>query len=363
MSATTLILHLPGDDGAPVAWSHWADGERLAEGNDAVAAPPPDENMRVAAIAPADAVTLHWVALPDLAPAQARAAATLLAAEASAAPVGTLHVALGAADTDGRRAMALVDRGRMAGWLARLAAIGLDPHAVIPAPLLLPAPEQGFVRGTVRSAPVARGVDSAFALDDVIAPMILAGAEVADVAPEPLDRALSYASLDLRQGPFARTRRFAVDWKLVRRLAVLAGIAALLLLATSIVRIAHHNLAATAAERRAETLARQALPRGVRSGDPIASMGSRLAALQGAGGGFSALAGGVMGVLRTTPTIDLTQMTYSEDGSLRIVIAGPDAQALSAVANTIKNKDFLVDPGPTSEVEGRQRMELTVRAR
>ena len=363
MSATTLILLLSEDDAAPMAWSHWADGGQLAGGDDAATAPPPDDDMRVAAIAPADAVTLHWVALPDLAPAQARAAAMLLAAETSAAPASTLHVALGPVDGDARRTMALVDRGRMAGWLARLAALGFDPHGVYPAPLLLPAPGEGFVRGTICGALLVRGVDSAFGVDDVVAPMILAGAEVTDVAQEPLDRALEHAKLDLRQGPFARARRFGVDWKLVRRLAVLAGIAALLLLATSVVRIAHYSLAADAAKARAEALARQALPPGVQSGDPVASMASRLTGLQGAGGGFSALAGGVLGALQTTPSVDLAQMNYGEDGSLRIVIAASDAPTLSVAANAIKNNGFRVDLGPTSEANGRQRVELTVRAR
>lgn len=363
MSATTLILHLPEDDTAPLAWSQWADGERLAGGDDAVAAPAPDDDTRVVAIAPAEAVTLHWVELPDLAPAQVRAAAMLLAAETSAAPAGTVHVALGPVADDGRRAMALVDRGRMAGWLARLGALGFDPQAILPAPLLLPAPGEGFNRGIIAGATLVRGIDSAFAVDDVVAPMILAGAEVVDVTAEPLDRALDHATLDLRQGRFARARRFGVDWKLVRRLAVLAGIAALLLLATSIVQIAHYSLAADAAERRAEALAQQALPPGVRSGDPVASMASRLAGLQGAGGGFSAFAGGVLGALQATPNVDLAQMNYGGDGSLRIVIAGPDAPALSVAANAIKNNGLQVDLGPTSEVDGRQRVELTVRAR
>jgi general secretion pathway protein L len=363
MSGATLILYLPEDDGDSVGWSLWDDGVQLADGGDASAAPPPAEGMQVVAIAPAQAVTLHWVALPDLAPAQARAAASLLAAETSTGPLGALHVALSSADSDGRRTMALVDRGRMAGWLARLNALGLDPDMMAPAALLLPAPDDGFIRGAIGGRRVVRGIDSAFAEDDVIAPMILAGAVVAEAADEPLDRAVDHCPVDLRQGQFARVRRFGVDWKLVRRLAVLAGIAALLLLATSIVRIAHYSLAADAAERRAEALAQQALPPGVRSGDPVASMASRLAGLQGAGGGFSALAGGVLGALQTAPNVDLAQMNYGEDGSLRIVIAGPDAPALSVAANAIKNNGFQVDLGQTSEVDGRQRVELTVRAR
>lgn len=363
MSGTTLVLYLPEDDGDSVGWTLWNDGVQLEDGDDASAALPPTEGMCVVAIAPAQAVTLHWVALPDLAPAQARAAASLLAGETSAGPLGALHVALSSADSEGRRTMALVDRGRMAGWLARLNALGLDPDMMAPAALLLPAPNDGFVRGTIGGQRVVRGIDSAFAEDDVIAPMILAGAVVAEVSDGPLDRAVDHCPVDLRQGQFARARRFGVDWKLVRRLAALAGIAALLLLATSIVRIAHYSLAADASERRAEALAQQALPAGVRSGDPVASIASRLAGLQGAGGGFSALAGGVLGALQTAPNVDLAQMNYGEDGSLRIVIAGPDAPALSVAANAIKNNGFQVDLGPTSEVDGRQRVELTVRAR
>ncbi|RHW16964.1 general secretion pathway protein GspL [Sphingomonas gilva] len=363
MSATTLILHLPEDDAAPVAWSLWRDGAQLEAGEDAVSAPAPGEDMRVAAIAPAESVALHWIVLPDLAPAQARAAATLLAAETSAAPAASLHVALGPADSEGRRLMAMIDPARMAGWLARLATVGHDPHVVHPAPLLLPAPVAGFVRGAIGGMRVVRGFDSAFAEDDVVAPMILAGAEIADAPEEPLDRALDHAGFDLRQGAFARARRLGVDWKLVRRLAMLAGVAALLVLATSIVRIAHYSLAADAAGRRAEALARQALPPGAQSGDPATSMAARLAGLQGAGGGFSALAGGVLGALEDTPDVDLTQIHYGEDGSLRIILAGPNAPALSTAANAIQNNGFDVDLGPTSEADGRQRVELTVRAR
>ena len=43
-------------------------------------------------------------------------------------------------------------------------------------------------------------------------------------------------SLDLRQGVFARRRRFALDWALIRRLAVLAGLILAVTLAISLVK-------------------------------------------------------------------------------------------------------------------------------
>ncbi|MCB8828950.1 hypothetical protein LJD47_28465, partial [Escherichia coli] len=48
----------------------------------------------IVAVAPAEAVALHWADLPARSTAQAVAAARLLVAEASAAPVAELHVAV-----------------------------------------------------------------------------------------------------------------------------------------------------------------------------------------------------------------------------------------------------------------------------
>jgi general secretion pathway protein L len=76
--------------------------------------------------------------LPALAPAQALAAARLLAADVSAGPVEALHVALGPVEPDGWRALALVDTTVMQGWMARLAMAGMTPDGMVPAPLLLP---------------------------------------------------------------------------------------------------------------------------------------------------------------------------------------------------------------------------------
>ena len=51
---------------------------------------------RIVAVAPGDALVLHWLDLePGLAPLQAAAAARLLLAEQSARPMEELHVAVG----------------------------------------------------------------------------------------------------------------------------------------------------------------------------------------------------------------------------------------------------------------------------
>ena len=109
-----------------------------ARGDGWATVPAPADGAEVVAVVPGDAVVLHWVELPDLAPAQMAAAARMLAADVSAAPVETVHVAAGKAGEDGFRPLALVDRGLMAHWLAQLAEGGIEADHVVPAPLMLP---------------------------------------------------------------------------------------------------------------------------------------------------------------------------------------------------------------------------------
>ena len=90
-------------------------------------------------------------------------------------------------------------------------------------------------------------------------------------------------ALNLRQGAFAKRRRRAIDWALVRRLAVIGGLILLATLAIDLVRIAKYSFGADAAEVRADVLARQGLPRGADQGDPDRLLGERLSRLRGPG--------------------------------------------------------------------------------
>ena len=91
----------------------------------------------VIAVAPADAVTLHWADIPARSAAQAAAAARILVSDASASPIERLHVAVGAAEAGGgetdprERPIGVVAAERMRAWLDALAGIGIDPSAVV----------------------------------------------------------------------------------------------------------------------------------------------------------------------------------------------------------------------------------------
>ncbi len=174
--SVTALLFLPGPD-ARYRWSRIAGGRIVSEGEGLP--PPPNDghgDEPVIAVTPADAVTLHWAELPARSPAQAIAAARILVAEASAVPASELHVALGD-DGGAERPIAVVGAERMRGWLAELAVAGIDPAAIVPAPLLLPRPDEGYARAELAGEGVVRGVTSGFADEARLTELITAGAE------------------------------------------------------------------------------------------------------------------------------------------------------------------------------------------
>src|SRR3546814_14167493 len=70
----------------------------------------------------------------------------------------------------------------MAGWLGRLQAQGLDPDLVIPEPLLVGPPEEGFVRYDRGAVPLYRGASDAFSVEPDLAALV-----VGDAAVETID--------------------------------------------------------------------------------------------------------------------------------------------------------------------------------
>ena len=359
---TATLLFLPFDEGAP--WRWWrvrhdaviADGEGL---------PMLAEDERVVAVAPADAVTLHWAALPARSPAQAMAAARIVVGDATAVPAHELHVAV-ATDPDGERAIAVVAPDRMAAWLARLAAEGIDPAAMIPAPLLLPAPEEGYVRADLAGQSVVRGRTSAWADEARITDLVTAGDTPQTLPRDTLHAAAAAAvqapPLDLRQGPFARRSRRAIDWPLVRRLAILAASILLVTLAIDVVRIARYSFGADTLEARAETIARQGLPRGAAAGEGDAArlLETRLAGLRGPGAGFSATAAAVYQVVQASPGAEITGLQFEPNGTMRVSLSAGNEVEANAVKARLERAGFAVTASVFQSANDRLTGDLTV---
>ena len=355
---TTLLFLPTGDTG--YRWWRVDDARVVAEAD---GLPLGDEP--VIAVVPGDAVTMHWADLPSRSPAQALAAARILAAEASAAPPGDLHVAVGD-EGGGERPIAVVDTGVMAGWLADLAIAGIDPVAVIPAPLLLPRPEHGFVRGEIADQALVRGRATGFADEDGLTELITGGE-----LPVSLDRAAVEAGvlvamerlpLDLRQGLFARKRRGAIDWRLVRRLALL-GLAILsVTLAIDLVRIVKYSFAADALDARADALARTGLPRGETVTDADRQLVERLSRVRGPGLGYSATVAAVYDAVRAVPGTALTALDFQADGSLRLGIACEREALATDLQRAMIARGLSVRSGTFAAAGGQVTGEFTVTA-
>lgn len=358
MTAATLLFVPPQAD-RPWRWWRVAD-DRVADEGEGL---PDPSDEPVVAVAPADAVTLHWADLPSRSPAQAQAAARVLIGDASAG-TGDLHVAVGP-DIGGDRAIAVVGGGRMAGWLADMARAGIDPAAMIPAPLLLPEPEEGFVRADLAGQGIVRGRATGFAdearLTDLVtggvAPVTLPRGEVVAAAAA----ALAARPLDLRQGAFARRRRRAIDWALVRRLAVLGGLVLLATLAIDLVRIARYSIGADTVEAQAAVIARQGLARNAGEGDAARMLGERLSRLRGPGMGFSATAAAVYAVVQTVPESDVTALAFQPDGALRVSLSLPGEAQANAMRVQLERAGLSVEPGTFQAAGGRVTGDLTVR--
>ncbi|KQT32733.1 general secretion pathway protein GspL [Sphingomonas sp. Leaf412] len=359
MTAATLLF-LPPDDATP--WRWWrVDGDAVVADGEGL---PVAGEADVIAVAPADAVTLHWADLPARSPAQALAAARIVVGDATAVPAHELHVAIGP-DRGESRAIAVVAADRMTGWLARLAADGIDPAAILPAPFLLPVPEDGYVRADLAGQPVVRGRTSGWADEARLTDLVTAGQVPATLARDDVRRAaaatLADLPLNLRQGPFARRSRRAIDWALVRRLAVLTGLILAVTLAIDVVRIARYSLGADTIEARADVVARQGLPRGAADGGDAARMlDDRLARLRGPGAGFSATAAAVYQVVQASPGSEVTALLFEPNGSMRVSLSAASEAEANATKARLESAGFTVVSSVFTAANGRLTGDLTV---
>jgi general secretion pathway protein L len=357
------LVFLDSDD--RLGWLR-LDG-RVTRGADVATLPPLDPALAAETIAvvPGEAVTLHWVELPALAPAQALAAARLMAADVSAGPVETLHIALGPVEADGARALALVDAEVMAGWLARLAAAGVTPDHVVPAPLLLPVPEAGVAVMDDGRMWWARGQRLGFAAEPGLARLLVGEAAVAPVDDAAwlaaLPAVLAAPMLDLRQGRFSPVRRWQPDRRRLRRLAV-AGLALLgIMLATEFAATWRYMVAADLAEARLDDAARQILPRGTVVTDPRGQVAAR--AVQAGGAGFHGLAGPLMTAVRDLPGVSFQSIEFTPATGLVVMMSVPAPPERAAIVAALAAAGLEAQFGVAGEAGGVPQIELRVRSR
>lgn len=351
-------------------WLHLAHDTIAARGTNLEGLPPliDPETQRpidVVAVVPGESVAVHWLEVPSgLAPAQAAAAARLMAAEASAQPLSEMHLAVGAEDGDALRPVALVPALTMAGWLGRLQAAGLDPDIVIPEPLLLAPPKEGFVRYDRREVPLYRGAHDAFSVEPELAELVIAEAPVRSLGADAYERGLFEAvarpAVNLRQGEFAKRRKWKVEWHQVRRLALLLLAIVAVTLAIQIASIWRYTYAADALEQEANRIAGKAL--GAESVDPV-QLERRLSELRGGGAGYAAIAASVFAAVRATPNAELSGIVYDRDGTMRLTVMADSTATIASFEQRIEAGGFEAEQGPMRVGGGRPTTDITVRAR
>lgn len=365
MNGDRFLLLFPGDEGVPLGgWLRIADGKVVARGHDVPPVGDEQGEERIVAVAPGPDVAIHWVDLPDLSQAQAVAAARLLAADVAAEPMDGLHVAVGRPGEDGSRAMALVSGSRMARWLAGFQSLALDPDHVVPETLLIPA-DGDHVRRWARSGlHLVRGEKVAFAVEPAIAEAVIDGpvSDIDDAAVEAgLAAALSSVPVDLRQGAFVRRRPWAIDWRLVRRMAWMLLALIILTLLIQAALIMRYSFAADALEREVAVVARKALPREQRIVNAPAQLSERLAQLRGGGQGFAATSAVLFAAVRDTANVELSALRYGSDGTLHATVNASADSDIAALQQRIAAQGFTATADNKRSGGGRQIAELSVR--
>ncbi len=343
-----------GDGGPPlIGWARVANGAVVQRGEGEAGgwraatnliALPQDEAAMF--IAPAGDVAMHWIACPGMTLAQGAAAAPLMAREASIGPVEDLHAAVAPAiEAGAAHLVAVASRAAMERWLTWCAAAGIPDAAIVPAPVLVPPPEEGFTAARVGDDVVLRGVDSAFPADAALQPLIVGDAPIRHLSDAEVERALVAAlaepPLDLRQGRYARRSPRALDPAWLRRIAILAGVILLVSIAIGLVTIVRLHGAAAALDAETVALAQKAVP-GVTDAADAEIRLSALVAERGGAGGLGGAAAGLMAALQASPTVALTSLSQSADGSLRAQLSGPGAEPINAVLIALQNAGWRI---------------------
>ncbi len=317
------------------------------------------EGERLVAVAPASEVVIHWLDLPNLSLPQANAAARLMLADRI---LGDVHLASGEADESGTRPVAVVSTEAMRLWTEEL-----QPDAIVPAQMILAAPEDGFICASLGPETVVRGRHVAIADDPELTPLLTGNEEIAALDVETIEysalAALVAPPLDLRQGPFAIRRSWLPDLKRLRPLAWMAAALALVSLAIPLTRLAKLSIDTNRIEAQTAEVARAAMGEAVAADEAGAALASRLSAIRGGGGGFTGTSAAVIAGVSATPNVEIATLAFASDGVLRMSARAASQAELDALVARLRDSGLTVTPGVASLAQGRPTIELEVRGR
>ena len=253
----------------------------------------------------------------------------------------------------------------MQHWLLWAQHHGLDPDIIVPAALLLPENDNGFVSGMIGGGLVLRGADMALTADMAL-PELIGDAPVRAVAADEIDArlmaALDAPPIDLRQGDFAKRVRRQIDTRALGRIAIWCGLILLASLLISLVTLVRQNVAASQVDGESLALARQVLPEANDVMQVEAEMDRQLAA-RGAGAyAFTAPVAGLMSAMQDAPGVSLTSLSRDPDGMLRATLAAAKADDINIVLLALQAAGYTITATPSQDPGGRTLADITVRS-
>lgn len=357
-----LVILLPDDTldhDASCAWWSARDGALVTKGHDAGWIERIEEDTVLTAVARAGEVRTRLA--DGLEDPQARAAARLAMAENAIGGAESLHSAAGEKPTsDGRHALALVDRARMDMWLDWTAAHGAHPRQIIPASLLLPA-DGNWHEARIGDHHIV-GRDALAFEDDAAMTQALVGDDFVDtIDPGQLDdrivREAMEPTLDLRQGDYAWKQGWRPEKSLLRQVVVLAALIALVAIATPLVQIVRLNNAAAELDRQSAAMASEALGREVTALDAQGALLAR-SVPGNAGDAMAAL----IAQVESSSLVSIETIGIDNGGTLTSTLVAADANAANAVLIGLQRAGWSVTAGNRPSQDGRQLIDITMRS-
>jgi len=358
ITALHLIL-LPADDAAPVVRLR-ADASGRLLGRDVLdpgsPVAPPGPDIRQVLAVPGAQCRVLWLDLPARNPLQAQAAARLLAADHLAAAAESQHIAIAPGEPDtNERLVVCVEHGAMQQWLARATAMGLVPDDVVPAPLLLPLPDDADTLAvTERDGEWwVRGHGVALTAEPELA-MHVIGERQRHLIPDPepaLARMALAPPINLLQQGYARTPAHPGGWHAWRRAAALALVLAVSPLVLLAVHILRDTWAASDLEEQAKAEAARALPMLAADGDPLPALRQALEAAH-QGDAFIRSTSALLHAVAQLDGAELEAMSFSDD-RLVATLAHRDVADIDRIREQLSGAGLALTGTGSRTVNGR----------
>lgn len=359
-----FIFQLPEQPtGYPISTYWWAivDGKIVAHDADESW---PERALsaarRIIALAPSAAVRVDARDRPADAASdrQAETIARLKAVQASLGEAEALHAV--AAARESQVITAVVDNGVMLGWLDWSRSAGIEPDVVVPTAALVR--EEEWTCAEIGADTIVVG-EGRFLPGE---PELVAHlADVGDIRQldEPAIAALLVSAaanppLNLRQGRFAKRRRFIVDARRVRELALLAAAIPLVTLLWAIASIVMLDRSTDRLDAETAAVASAAL------GHPVAFEEAETALRQrqgSVGGGLALPLSALYRHLQSAPGVSATVIGYRRDGTLSTTLAAPTVDEVNGLLLALQRDAFRITAVPRQSADGRSMVDVTIR--